>query len=344
MIIGCGSIGALKPEKYDSPDTTNVITWAHALYNNPKTKESIIFIDKDCNKAKKAKNKWNGKSYWSDIRQGMYNYSPNIIVVAANTENHFQVIETILKTIQYGAKKPDILIVEKPFCNTYDEANHISAYLERAGIPTIVNYTRRFDPKVMYLKNLLNTKEFLNPENKLGIEHCRVIYTRGLKREACHAIDLMRFLFGEFVEGRILNPRYSLDDYSEKDRTYACYLSFEKCPHVFFTPTDGREMSVFEIDIFGKQYRYTFINHGTILSSFSKIDEPVYGNYSTISPISIRKEETGLTKSLEYALTNAIDYIEKTPNLEGEEETKLFCTNYDAIKVHSILEDLYKTI
>lgn len=337
MLVGCGSIGALKPCKYDSPSSNStILTWAHALYVSKQTKDNIVFIDQDFEKAKEAYYKWSGVAYYSDIRQGMSIYHPEIIIVAVDTENHSKVIEEILRCIKYGCERPELLIVEKPFCNSFQEASHISERLKSNDIPVMVNYSRRFLPRVMEFKNLLDTQEYIDP--KIGIEHCRVIYGRGLKREACHAIDLMRFLFGEFREGRILNPKCSLDDYSEKDRTYAAYLSFEKCPHVFLTPVDGREMSVFEIDIFGKHHRSTFIDHGAHFNYFPKIAEPIYGNYLTISPLPSKRLHTGLTKSLEYALTNAIDYIEKP------QEVKLFCTDNDAIEVHRILESLYSTI
>ena len=57
LIIGAGSVGTSKPDKYDSPLTENILTHAHAVYNNDDLK-IIGIVDKDLKKAKKAGKKW----------------------------------------------------------------------------------------------------------------------------------------------------------------------------------------------------------------------------------------------------------------------------------------------
>ena len=58
-IIGVGSIGALKNNQFDSPDTDNIFTHAHACYNHPQV-DKIGFFDTDLDKALKAMEKWHG--------------------------------------------------------------------------------------------------------------------------------------------------------------------------------------------------------------------------------------------------------------------------------------------
>ena len=44
-IIGCGSIGANKPDHIDSPITENILTHAHAVYHHQKTELfALVFI------------------------------------------------------------------------------------------------------------------------------------------------------------------------------------------------------------------------------------------------------------------------------------------------------------
>ena len=57
VLLGAGSIGALKPNEFDSPDTEEILTHAHAIYNHPKI-NLLGIIDSNINKAKKAGNKW----------------------------------------------------------------------------------------------------------------------------------------------------------------------------------------------------------------------------------------------------------------------------------------------
>jgi predicted dehydrogenase len=57
VIIGAGSIGALKPDHLDSPHTANILTMAHAFHSHPEI-ELVGIIDKDIGVAEKAAKKW----------------------------------------------------------------------------------------------------------------------------------------------------------------------------------------------------------------------------------------------------------------------------------------------
>ena len=58
LIIGAGSIGALKDDKFDSPSNPDkVLTHAHAFYKHPDIKIKCV-IDRDILKARMAAEKW----------------------------------------------------------------------------------------------------------------------------------------------------------------------------------------------------------------------------------------------------------------------------------------------
>ena len=99
VIVGAGSIGALKSDKYDSPQTNNVLTWAHACYTHPNIKQTHI-SDIYLKKAKQAGDKW-GFSYSSfpstSIMARFYLISSDIIIISVPTESHNQVLLDILQ-------------------------------------------------------------------------------------------------------------------------------------------------------------------------------------------------------------------------------------------------------
>jgi predicted dehydrogenase len=152
-IIGCGSIGALKDDAYDSPTTDAVLTHAHAFYKHTRT-TIAGFIDIDFDKAKRAADKWEG-GYCSTINEQIFTIngieSPDIVVVATPTETHYNTLLEVLTL------KPKLVVAEKPFCSSLKEAREIHDRYKSAGIPLLVNYTRRFDPITEDIINGLRT-------------------------------------------------------------------------------------------------------------------------------------------------------------------------------------------
>lgn len=320
VIVGCGSIGALKNDKYDSPQTENILTHAHACYAHPRV-DLIGVIDNDWSKALKAGNKWNtGRSnHISSLRDS---WSPDIVIVATPTETHHKVL---IDLIDYHY--PKLVIAEKPFCAAQIEAQGIVDYYKNADIPLAINYMRRYEMAHQTIKKWID-------EDKLGKAfHCKITYTRGIRREASHAIDLMNWWFGKCLIAQTTTDKYGIDDYSKEDLTKAAAFTYEKCPHVFLCPVDGRKYSIFEIDMLFEKARIRFVDHGIRMEFYEPIPEPIYGDYMTMpSEVSWAYGKTGLTRGLTSLLDNAINFLDS-----GEE---LKCTGEDALKVHEVFECL----
>ena len=82
VVIGAGSIGANKDNKYDSPKTKNILTHAHAYYKSDAI-DLIGIIDPDKNKLKLATEKWKTKGYSSIDEMEIM---PDILSVCIPTE------------------------------------------------------------------------------------------------------------------------------------------------------------------------------------------------------------------------------------------------------------------
>jgi len=343
-IVGCGSIGATKPDKYDSPKTYNILTHAHAVYNHVQT-DLVAVVDTDMEKLTWATAKWKkndavvhayhkGHGYTDDmvIADMLRISQPDIIVLAIPTETHCSVLESVIDSARRGHHKPRLVIAEKPFCSDYEQAEHIAQLYQREGIPILINYTRRFDPAHQEVKRWIQS-------GKLGeIRHCRVIYGRGLKREACHAIDLCNWWFGPCRQGSILDyldtdPKDFLCDYSTADPSYTAQLKYENGTRVFLSPMDGRDYSIFEIDVLGSAGRITLTNHGLSCQHYPVMAEPVYGDYNTLDHVANNiNDHSGMKQALLYALCNAVDHLET-----GK---PLLCTPADALAAHKIYDML----
>jgi len=144
-----------------------------------------------------------------------------VIVTRHNTHADF-----VIKAL----KNQKHVYVEKPLCLTLEEMNKIESAYSSSNI-LMVGFNRRFAPQVQKIKSLLNDvdspKSIVMTINAGKVE--RDHWTQDLEvgggriiGEACHFIDLLRFLVGKTIIGQQIQYMNSLT----KD-TANIQLSFE---------------------------------------------------------------------------------------------------------------------
>ena len=141
----------------------------------------------------------------TDVTQLLANDKINIVVIATQHNLHAdQVIEAL--------KSGKSVFVEKPLALNHDELDEIEqAYKDQEGkCKLMVGYNRRFAPQIIKMKSLLTSvsepKSFIMTMNAGAIpaNHWTQDLEVGGGRiigEACHYIDLMRFLSGSEITG-----------------------------------------------------------------------------------------------------------------------------------------------
>ena len=333
IIIGAGSIGALKPDNIDSPNSVNILTHAHAVKHS-KELNLISIIDPDENKLDQARHKWECYCYKSiDDFIDCYSYNIDIVTIASPIETHF---DTILKVVEAKVKKemePKIIICEKPFCNNLDDAEQAIKLCASNNIKLIVHYNRRYC-------NLFATANAICEGYYGKVHSCVLTYTRGLKRDGCHAIDLFNLMFGDFKYGLILKQEsdYVIIDYSKDDPTYTVYLTYEKCPNIFMVPHDGRDFSVFDFKILTEKAEILITNHGADLVINYATKEKVYGNFQSLDYFNERTfYKMHMTHSLINIYSECVSYLNES---EPKSDFNFSSPATDAIKVHKIFRHL----
>jgi predicted dehydrogenase/NADPH:quinone reductase-like Zn-dependent oxidoreductase len=128
-------------------------------------------------------------SLWTDS-------AVNTVVVSTRHDSHARLV---LKALAAGKH----VFVEKPLCLTLVELAQIEAAYGAAGAMVMVGFNRRFAPQVQKIKSLLQgvtgPKTFVMTVNAGAIpaEHWtqdRAVGGGRIVGEACHFIDLLRFL------------------------------------------------------------------------------------------------------------------------------------------------------
>ena len=141
----------------------------------------------------------------TDLTQLLEKKAVNTVVIATQHNLH---AEQVIQAINAGKN----VFVEKPLALTHDELDAIeAAYNEQQGqCKVMVGYNRRFAPHVIKMKKLLanvaEPKAFIMTMNAGAIpsDHWTQDPDIGGGRiigEACHYIDLMRFLAGSEITG-----------------------------------------------------------------------------------------------------------------------------------------------
>ncbi|MDA9014266.1 bi-domain-containing oxidoreductase, partial [Porticoccaceae bacterium] len=137
----------------------------------------------------------------TDIEQAL-DYTVDSVVIA--TQHNLHASQTV-KALEAGKH----VFVEKPLALTHEEIDKIQASQKEFKSMVMVGYNRRFSPHIQKIKSLLDAKPspktFIMTMNagEIPKEHWTQDAEIGGGRiigEACHYIDLMRFLAGSKIK------------------------------------------------------------------------------------------------------------------------------------------------
>ena len=328
VIIGAGSIGALKDSRYDNPDNPEqILTHAHAFSEHPSFNLFGI-IDVDSEKALKAHDKWGFDSVSTGVKF-FHGKVVDVVVIATPTLTHKKVLSEVLHYLN-----PKVIVLEKPVGSTIKETEEIEEIVRVDAIMNdrsyIIDYIRRFVYQTREIKQAIE-------KNLFGTIYDIVIrYTRGIRHEACHAIDMVCNLLGiqhqDELEIKILP--YQLKDGHEGDPSLTVHMVHDKCKNIVFLPSDGKHHSIFEIEIHCDAGKFILENHGALLRHIKVVQEKIYGNYYNLDSDYFKVEKTNIHTALFGLTENVLGCINKTQEPE--------CSISDAVLVQQILENIMK--
>lgn len=137
----------------------------------------------------------------TDIEQALDDEVDSVVIATQHNLHAPQTIQAL--------EKGKHVFVEKPLALTHEEIDKIEASQKVAKTMVMVGYNRRFSPHIQKIKSLLNAKPspktFIMTMNagEIPKDHWTQDAEVGGGRiigEACHYIDLMRFLAGSKIE------------------------------------------------------------------------------------------------------------------------------------------------
>ncbi len=258
-----------------------------------------------------------GCSVFSDIDEMLEKVEPDVVSVAVPGPKQYGVLQRLLEF------KPKAVIAEKPLSMSLDESVFLSKAYVTAGIPLIVNYSRRFVPLYSSL-----ACHFSNDEEVVSVV---IKYAKGLIHNGLHAIDLARQLFGEV---KFQMPLVKNNDYFDDDPSLSAFLIMERAPQVFLISLDENCYTHFELDIYTNLGRYVIDqDHRRLKKWIVKDGEGIPKGKRLV-------ESDEISTGHEHAIINLVNNLYEVL----EENQKPFCSGTDAIAAQHIAEELIKSI
>lgn len=310
-IIGAGRIGAF----FDKPGDKNILTHAHAYFLHPKF-ELAAFVDSDIRRARLAAKRWGGRAY-DTVEQLFKNEKIDVVSVCVPDNRHYAVMAQLKKFDIAGG------IVEKPLTDNLTKSvnlakdNHFSRKF-------IINYTRRFTPEILRLREDI-------VKNKYGRFICgRGYYGKGLLHNGSHLLDLLLY-FGFEAKGAKITDK--IIDFTSDDPSYSAQLYF-KNGGVFSLQAISRKVyAIFEFELFFEKARLRFVDGALAVEIYTVQDDAVFAGYKKLT-----FKEKRATHILQLGMSGLVENLYQVVSGRG----KPVCSLADGVKVQRLCDNIRK--
>jgi predicted dehydrogenase len=308
-LIGCGNIAG----NYTNTQVINGIYTHVEAFAKIKNFEPIACFDLDIEKALKFKKKW-GFKYSSNNLNFLDKLNNELIIVAASTNAHYEILEKILKI----PNRPKLVLCEKPLTVNYKECLSINKKFLKSKILLAVNFHRRCDETILLIKKNIEN----NLYGKFRVGYC--IYNKGILNSGSHIIDLTNFLFGK---ARVIYSGKKIFDYKKNDPSVPFVLE-TKSGIMHFLCSNNQDSPMLEIKlIFSKKIIETYDGGISWIVKSNKSKNIMSYDYSFFN-----YRNNFLKKTYKKTFVNVAKNIINSINYKK----KLFCNAKDALLVHKI--------
>jgi predicted dehydrogenase len=271
-ILGCGQIGA----RWDAARTSPAFSLTHAAAFSRHPRASLVAVcDPNREKVDEAAQRWGAHGAYTDAARLFAEHSIELAVVATSSAARWDVIEPALSA---GVK---VLVIEKPLATTLAESRRLASALDAAGIKSVVNYSRHWDPSMRELRDAIRAGELGAIQRMVGF------YGKGMTNNGSHLIDLAGFLCdAEPLRVRALaSPlepgeaswSHGADPAADAQVVYGSKTGSEV--HLTMLGTDQRAFTCFELRVIGSAAVHEISRGGRNLTVTSIEDDPNYAGY-----------------------------------------------------------------
>lgn len=305
-IVGCGNIAG----KFDLGLSGDDFPCTHAgAYSRSKYFEILMCIDPDEDNVNILKNKFNViKSYTSTPSSS----SVDVVSICSPTGKH---LDSVKEAILLN---PKLIFCEKPIALTVKDTEKVIRLCKDNNIILAVNYTRRWDPEVIKLKNAVRTGEYGE------LRAITAFYNKGVMNNASHLINIFQWIFGDLTI-KYVGSGYI--DYEEGDPTCSFVLATKSGVEILFSSGNSNDYTNFEAKFAFSKIELTLLNGGMNWSRRRPIPSENFIGYTTLSAGII--DEGGYRYAMSRAIGNIYGVLCGKEELESDAdsalETQMIC-------------------
>ena len=198
----------------------------------------------------------------------------DVVALASPTAHHLEQAREILAS----PSRPRVLLAEKPLGRSLDEAREILSLARSAGSEVVVNFMRRFEPGSRKVAEKIQSGAWGALLN--GV----VWYSKGLRNNGSHWIDLLRFWLGEPSSFKILRdgkrPTQALADDPEPDFR----LEWPGGGAVHFLACSERAFSAKEIELAFEGGMLHYLDGGARIEFRAAVESQAFAGYRELGP------------------------------------------------------------
>ncbi len=294
-LVGCGKIGW---ELQDEPGASRFGICTHAAaWSRLGEVDFVAVADADVQKARCCAARWQVPTAYQDVKQLLDAIHPEIVSVATPDETHFSITRHCLEHPSVRA-----VLAEKPLATTAAEAIELSALANRLNKAVVVNYTRRFCPLYQTLRANIRRGAY-------GvIRLARILYTKGMRHNGSHALDLMQYWFSEITLKSADLPPWRSGVGSSSDPSYDVVFSLPGGGGGTLHNLPFEEYTLFEIDLCFDKARLLFTEGGDIVETQIVVADQPFTGYRSL--ISHSKEQCCLYDYLLHAAAHVVAVVQ----------------------------------
>lgn len=265
LIVGCGNIAG----GFDADGKSGQFPLTHAgAYSQHGGFRLLACVDPNPEVRVEFMRRWNVKEGHASMAS-LSQHVPQIDVVSicSPTPFHLADVEAAL------AFRPRVLFCEKPLASNLMDAEAIVAACERAGVPLLVNYNRRWDASVIQLKRELDAGAWGRVRSVSGV------YTRGVSNNGSHMVDLLQLLLGPI---RLIGVSMPILDGFEDDPSVPVFLQADSGVPVFISCGHAHDYSLFELQIVTELGVIAMEDGGMAWRLRRAVESPTFKNYRSL--------------------------------------------------------------
>lgn len=267
LFIGCGNIAG----GFDAARPGTPTPFSHAgAYQAHGGYALRACVDPDAARRAAFQQHWQVKQGYASLQEVLQQgLRFDVISICSPTSCHAEDLRLTL------ALKPRLVFCEKPLTASLQQSQDLASLYQQAGIPLVLNYTRRFDARARALASQLQQGEWGR------VRSASAVYNKGLANNGSHMLDLLEMLLGPL---RLLAAGAAVADMWQHDPSIPALLETEDGVPVTLNCSHAGDYSLFELELVTERGTVKMENGGLDWQERRAGPSPTFPGYLALGP------------------------------------------------------------